>query len=239
MARLTSARDSLLVYRTRTDDCSGWDCLGDAAQFGIVLVIVIFTLTMVYLYWRLKIKANRTNRGDPEAADSLRVVVNNRSVKLGLSTPAFDFTTETQSLHNNTGKNYRPRESLSPSDLGYSSSSINTSVEAVIDNHRSFERGFRDQNGTITSESGATTLSDLRRRWTPSRPGPRQRPEPSRRRSPTTPQLRQSRGTSRGDRGRRRGVHARQSRKQYARLPGRVMGALGQMRRILRGEDWP
>ncbi|EAQ91410.1 predicted protein [Chaetomium globosum CBS 148.51] len=35
---------------------SGWDCLGDAAQFGIILVIVAVVLALVYLYWRLQIK---------------------------------------------------------------------------------------------------------------------------------------------------------------------------------------
>ncbi|KAK4039212.1 hypothetical protein C8A01DRAFT_47290 [Parachaetomium inaequale] len=44
---------------------SGWNCLGDAAQCGIVLVIVAFVIVTGYLYWRLKIKPNfRGSRGD-------------------------------------------------------------------------------------------------------------------------------------------------------------------------------
>ncbi|KAL2166239.1 hypothetical protein VTG60DRAFT_3103 [Thermothelomyces hinnuleus] len=66
MAPLAYARTSPLVRRARADNCSGWDCLGDAAQFGIILVIVVFALTMGYMYWRLKIKPNRANRSDAE-----------------------------------------------------------------------------------------------------------------------------------------------------------------------------
>ncbi|KAK3295527.1 uncharacterized protein B0H64DRAFT_148063 [Chaetomium fimeti] len=47
-----------LARRAESDDCSGWDCLGDAAQFGIILVIVAFVLVMAYMYWRLQIKPN-------------------------------------------------------------------------------------------------------------------------------------------------------------------------------------
>ncbi|KAH6624267.1 hypothetical protein B0J18DRAFT_173257 [Chaetomium sp. MPI-SDFR-AT-0129] len=41
------------------NDCSGWGCLSNAAQFGIILVIVSFVLVVGYLYWRLKIKPTR------------------------------------------------------------------------------------------------------------------------------------------------------------------------------------
>lgn len=35
---------------------AGWDCLGDAAQFGVILVIVSVVIVLVYLYWLLQIK---------------------------------------------------------------------------------------------------------------------------------------------------------------------------------------
>jgi hypothetical protein len=40
---------------------SGWDCLGDAAQIGIILVIVTVILALVCLYWRLKVQPNLQN----------------------------------------------------------------------------------------------------------------------------------------------------------------------------------
>ncbi|KAL2164089.1 hypothetical protein VTH06DRAFT_3303 [Thermothelomyces fergusii] len=185
-----------------------------------------------------------------------------------------------QGLHENKNMNRPPRGSLSPSDLSYASSYINTSVEAVSDSQQSSGEGPRNYSGAAASDSesgghrprraqGArvwssdtTPLSDPLCRRAPSRSGPRRRPpssdiqypSPERHRprvlftldgspddargSPTSRLLHQSRGTSRGDRGGQRGVHhARRQRKQPAGFTGRVMGALYQMRRILRGAD--
>ncbi|KAH6636124.1 hypothetical protein F5144DRAFT_566372 [Chaetomium tenue] len=50
--------------RTNIVDSSGWNCLGDAAQFGIVLVIVAVVIVLVYLYWRLQIKPGLQSRRD-------------------------------------------------------------------------------------------------------------------------------------------------------------------------------
>jgi hypothetical protein len=43
---------------------SGWNCLSDATQMGIILVVVASVLTLGYLYWRFKIKPNLGGAGN-------------------------------------------------------------------------------------------------------------------------------------------------------------------------------
>ncbi|KAK4123243.1 hypothetical protein N657DRAFT_645992 [Parathielavia appendiculata] len=50
--------ENQLVRRAVSNDCSGWSCLSDAAQMGIILVLIASLAAVSYLYWRFKIKPN-------------------------------------------------------------------------------------------------------------------------------------------------------------------------------------
>jgi len=67
--------------RSVSDDCSGWSCLSDAAQFGIVLVVIFFVFAVAYIYWRLWIKPQRqsSNAQPGEETTSARWEVSRRS----------------------------------------------------------------------------------------------------------------------------------------------------------------
>ncbi|EGS20471.1 uncharacterized protein CTHT_0023030 [Thermochaetoides thermophila DSM 1495] len=67
--------------RSVSHDCSGWSCLSDAAQFGIILVIIFFVFTIAYIYWRLWIKPQResSNAQAEEETTSARWEVSRRS----------------------------------------------------------------------------------------------------------------------------------------------------------------
>jgi hypothetical protein len=51
--------DKGVARRTESGSCSGWDCLGEATQTGILLVVFSSVAVLGYLYWRFKIKPNR------------------------------------------------------------------------------------------------------------------------------------------------------------------------------------
>ncbi|KAK3902775.1 hypothetical protein C8A05DRAFT_33498 [Staphylotrichum tortipilum] len=55
------------------NNCSGWNCLSDAAQVGIILVVVAFVGVLGYLYWRFKIKPAFAGTSD-QNSDSASVI---------------------------------------------------------------------------------------------------------------------------------------------------------------------
>ncbi|KAK4114316.1 hypothetical protein N656DRAFT_796792 [Canariomyces notabilis] len=65
-----------LAQRSENDSCHGWDCLGEAAQFGIILVIFAFVVALGYLYWRFQIKrAYPIGRNGRHSEDSYEVEI--------------------------------------------------------------------------------------------------------------------------------------------------------------------
>ncbi|KAK3302516.1 uncharacterized protein B0T15DRAFT_308280 [Chaetomium strumarium] len=59
-----------VAQRAESESCSGWDCLSDATQAGILLVAVSSVAVLGYLYWRFKIKPNRQHGGNNGARTS-------------------------------------------------------------------------------------------------------------------------------------------------------------------------
>ncbi|KAK4240002.1 hypothetical protein C8A03DRAFT_13648 [Achaetomium macrosporum] len=50
--------------RAGDETCSGWNCLSDATQTGIILVVICSVAVLGYIYWRFKIKPNQQHGGN-------------------------------------------------------------------------------------------------------------------------------------------------------------------------------
>lgn len=70
---IVPAYPTLKLTRTRrsaADKCAGWSCLSDAAQYGVILVIIAVVLALGYIYWRLQVVPKRQlNCGEDRASN--------------------------------------------------------------------------------------------------------------------------------------------------------------------------